>query len=251
MQAARRLELLGLPLDCVTMAQAVDRLRGYLQTSSFHSVVTLGAEMVNWAQTDPSFRDAVRSASLVVPDSIGTVLAARLKGYAMRERVPGVELVQVLAQQLGPAGRFFFLGGAPGVAELAAEKLLAQAPGIQICGCHDGYFQDEQEVVQRIRASQANILLVALGFPKQELFLARNGAACGVQVGIGVGGTFDVLSGRVQRAPQWMQQAGLEWLYRFVLQPTRWKRMLALPRFALRVLAGGRDAVRPLEEVSS
>lgn len=249
MEAPRRLELLGLPLDCVTMAQAVDRIRGYLQTDGFHGVVTLGAEMVNWAQTDVDFREAVREASLVVPDSIGTVLAARVNGFQVRERVPGVELVRVLAQQLGPMARVFFLGGAPGVAEIAAERLLQAGPGIQIAGCRDGYFQDPQSVVDEIRASGANILLVALGFPKQELFLARHGAACGVQVGIGVGGTFDVLSGRVQRAPGWMQRFGLEWLYRLVLQPSRWKRMLALPKFAVRVMAGGKDAVRPLEEV--
>jgi N-acetylglucosaminyldiphosphoundecaprenol N-acetyl-beta-D-mannosaminyltransferase len=246
-QTPNRLEILGLPLDCVTMAQAVDRIRGFVQEDRFHNVVTLGSEMINWAQTDHNFRQVVQEASLVVPDSIGTLLAARLNGYTMRERVTGVELVQVLAQQLGPGARFFMLGGAPGVAELAAERLLRVAPGAQVVGCHDGYFKDPQPVVEQIRASHANILLAALGFPKQELWLSQHGAACGVRVGIGVGGTLDVLSGRVKRAPAWMQRAGLEWFYRFSLQPSRWKRLLALPKFALRVLAGGKTAVRPLE----
>jgi N-acetylglucosaminyldiphosphoundecaprenol N-acetyl-beta-D-mannosaminyltransferase len=242
-----RLEVLGVPLDCVTMGQAVDRIRGFLQSRDFHLVVTLGSEMINHAQTDVTFREVVRQASLVVPDSIGTLLAARLNGYPLRERVAGVELIQVMAQQLGPAARIFLLGGAPGVAEIAAQRLLQLAPGAQIVGCRDGYFQDHQEVVQAVASSGANILLAAMGFPKQETWLAEHGPACGVRVGIGVGGSFDVLSGRVKRAPVWMQRAGLEWFYRFALQPTRWRRLIALPKFALRVLSGGKQAVKPLE----
>ena len=246
--ALSRLEILGCPLDRVTMAQTLDILRGYLQTDKFHLVVTIGSEMIVRAQTDHEFREAVRAADLVVPDSIGAVLAARYGGFPVRERVTGVELTQKMAQQMGPALRIFLLGGAPGVAETAAHRLLSLGPGVHIAGTHDGYFKDDAEIVAKVKASGANVLLVALGFPRQELWLTRHGAACGVQVGIGVGGTLDVLSGRVQRAPQVFQKLGLEWFYRLTLQPSRWRRMLALPKFALRVLSGGKQAVRPMAE---
>jgi N-acetylglucosaminyldiphosphoundecaprenol N-acetyl-beta-D-mannosaminyltransferase len=240
--------MLGLPLDCASMAQSVDRIRGYLQTPNFHLVVTLGTEMVIRAQKDEEFRHCVQGASLVIPDGIGTVWAARYNGFDVRERVAGVELVQVLAQQLGSTLRVYLLGGAPGVAETAAQNLLRIAPGIHIAGCRDGYFQDDQEVVAEIAASQANLILVGMGFPRQELWLQRHGPASGAAVGIGVGGTFDVLSGRVRRAPGWIQRVGLEWLYRFWLQPTRWQRMLALPKFVARILSGGKEAVKPWPE---
>lgn len=241
-----RLEILGCPLDRVTMAQTLDVLRGYLKTNKFHLVVTIGSEMIVRAQTDHKFREAVQAADLVVPDSIGAVLAARYAGYPIRERVTGVELTQQMARQLGPSLRLFLLGGAPGVAETAAHKLLNLGPGVNIAGTHDGYFKDDAEIVARVKASGANVLLTALGFPRQELWLQRYGPACGVQVGIGVGGTLDVISGRVQRAPQVFQRLGLEWFYRLALQPSRWRRMLALPKFAIRVLTGGKRAVRPL-----
>ncbi|MBN9419390.1 MAG: WecB/TagA/CpsF family glycosyltransferase [Candidatus Eremiobacteraeota bacterium] len=241
-----RLDILGCPLDRVTMAQTLDTLRGYLKTDKFHLVVTIGSEMIVRAQTDHEFREAVRGAALVVPDSIGAVLAARYGGYPVRERVTGVELTQNMAQQMGPALRIFLLGGAPGVAETAAHRLLSMGPGVHIAGTHDGYFKDDAEIVAQVKASGANVLLVALGFPRQELWLSRHGAACGVQVGIGVGGTFDVLSGRVQRAPMVFQKLGMEWFYRLALQPSRWRRMLALPKFALRVLSGGKQAVKPM-----
>jgi len=230
------------------MAQTLDILRGYLKTDKFHLVVTIGSEMIVRAQTDHEFLEAVRGAALVVPDSIGAVLAARYGGFPVRERVTGVELTQKMAQQMGPALRVFLLGGAPGVAETAAQRLLSLGPGIHIAGTHDGYFQDDAEIVEKVKASGANVLLVALGFPRQELWLTRYGAACGVQVGIGVGGTLDVLSGRVQRAAQVFQKLGLEWFYRLTLQPSRWRRMLALPKFALRVLSGGKQAVRPMAD---
>ncbi|MBS2037168.1 WecB/TagA/CpsF family glycosyltransferase [bacterium] len=230
------------------MAQTLDIIRGYLKTDSFHLIVTIGSEMIVRAQTDHEFREAVRGAALVVPDSIGAVLAARYGGYPLRERVTGVELTQRLAGELGPSLRVFLLGGAPGVAEAAAHKLLSIGPGIHVAGARDGYFKDDAEVVQQIKESGANVLLVALGFPRQELWLTRYGPDCGVRVGIGVGGTLDVLSGRVQRAPQLFQKLGMEWFYRLALQPTRWRRMLALPKFALRVLSGGKQAVRPLTE---
>lgn len=243
MSSICRLNMLGVPLDCASMAQSVDQIRHYLSGQDFHLVVTLGSEMVMRAQSDAQFRAVVQGASLIVPDSIGPVLAARYNGHPVRERVTGVELIRVLAQQLGPRLRLFLLGGAPGVAEEAASHLVRSGPGVVVVGCRDGFFQDSQEVVQQIADSKANLLLVALGSPRQELWLAEHGVATGVQVGIGVGGSFDVLSGRVKRAPVWLQRSGLEWLYRLVSQPSRWRRMLSLPRFAVKVLKAGRKGI--------
>ena len=243
-----RLSILGVPIDPVGMAQSVDKVRQFLDTSQFHLVVTLGTEMIMRAQHDGDFRGVVEQASLIVPDGIGPVYAARLHGFPMRERVAGVELIQVLVQQLGPKLRLFLLGGGPGIAEEAASTLSRIGPGIQIAGCRDGFFESDQEIVEQIAASGANVVLVGMGFPRQESWLLKHGPATGAQVGIGVGGSFDVLSGRVKRAPVWMQRCGLEWLHRFVLQPSRWRRMLALPQFGWRVIRGGKTAVRPVEQ---
>lgn len=227
------------------MAQSVERIKTYLKTEDFHLVVTLGSEMIMRAQQDGEFREVVASSSLVVPDSIGPVLAARYLGFSLKERVAGVELIQVMTREIGPGLRLFLLGGAPGVAEEAAACLMRSGPGVLIAGVRDGYFQDDEEVVQEIAASGANLLLVGLGSPRQEKWLSRYGKASGVRVGIGVGGSFDVLSGRLKRAPVWLRSLGLEWFYRLSTQPSRWRRMLALPQFALKVLKSGRQGIFP------
>lgn len=235
------LSVLGVRWHPVDMDRAVGRIRGFLSEPGFHMVVTLGTEMVMRAQHDGVFRDLVNGAELVVPDGIGLVWAARYCGHR-GSKVAGIELVgEVLARV--PEARLFLLGAAPGVAEAAAEKMKQLYPHVTIAGCRDGFFQDDREVIAQVRQSGANVLLTALGCPRQELWMRQHAEELGVKVGIGVGGTFDVYAGRLNRAPQWMIRLGLEWLYRLVLQPSRWMRMLALPRFAMRVLLQGRRAV--------
>jgi N-acetylglucosaminyldiphosphoundecaprenol N-acetyl-beta-D-mannosaminyltransferase len=241
-----RLDVLGVPVDCVGMGQAVDRVRQLLEEPGFHLVVTLGSEMVVRAQHDEAFAQAVRKASLVVADGMGVVLAARMHRYHFPSRVAGIELVQDVSLRLGARLRVFMLGGAPGVGDVAAAALIRTAPAIQIVGVRDGYFKDDREVMDQILASGANLVLVGMGFPRQELWLQEHGPALarnGSVVGIGVGGSFDVLSGKVKRAPRWMLDLGLEWLYRFASQPTRYRRMLALPDFVRRVVLAGPRAV--------
>lgn len=233
---------LGVPFHPVPMAQALATIADFLQDDRFHLVVTLGTEMVMHAQGDPEFRQAVEDADLVVPDSVGVLLASRYCGLTVPERVAGIDLVKAIAREL-PQARFFLLGAAPGVAEEAAQGLERLAPGVQVVGTHHGYFQEDEPVVEAIRASGANVLLAALGFPRQEHWMRAHGPASGARVGIGVGGTLDVLSGRVRRAPDWMIGLGLEWFYRLAAQPKRWMRMLALPKFVLQVLASRRRAV--------
>lgn len=231
------IEILGCRVDAVGREAAVDRVIALAHGDGPAIVVTLGTEMVMEAQHNVRFRTVIDGAALVVCDTIGLLLASRLRGGPLRERVTGVELVQSLApRSQRDALRFFLLGGRPETAGRAATALAAS--GATIAGSHHGYFSDgdDSAIVAQIRASGANALLVGLGSPKQELWLAQHLAATGCNVGIGIGGTLDVLAGNVRRAPEIWQKLGLEWLYRLVREPWRWRRQLALPAFFLLVL---------------
>jgi N-acetylglucosaminyldiphosphoundecaprenol N-acetyl-beta-D-mannosaminyltransferase len=231
------IEILGCRIDAVGRAAAADRIVALAHSATPSVVVTIGTEMVMQAQRDPRFRAAVSAAALCVCDTVGLLLASRLRGGPLRERVTGVELVSDLAARSGRDGlRFFLLGGRGDTAERAAAALTAR--GAAVAGTHDGYFPPERsrEVAVRIRASGANVLLAGLGSPKQELWLAEHLAATGCSVGIGIGGTLDVLAGNVRRAPALWQRLGVEWLYRLLCEPWRWRRQLALPVFTFLAL---------------
>ena len=194
--------------------------------------------MIMNAQHDEELCEILQSADLVVPDGAGTVWAAHHLGYAMPERVAGYDLVQELLKAAPERGdRVFFFGSAPGIAEAAKKKAEALYPGVQIVGVRNGYFtsDDEAGIIEEIRAAEPDILLAALGVPKQEKWLRRYRKELRVPVSIGVGGTLDVMAGNVRRAPKWMQKAKLEWLFRGLLQPKRAGRLVALPKFVLRV----------------
>ena len=177
---------------------------------------------------------------MVTPDGAGTVWAAHHLGHAMPERVAGYDMVQELMRE-APAKhrRIFFFGSAPGVADKAKKKAEQLYPGIEIVGTRNGFFTaaDEPAIIEEIKAAHPDILLAALGVPKQEKWLAKHLGELGVPVAIGVGGTFDVMAGVMKRAPHWMQRAKLEWLFRGMMQPQRAGRLLALPRFVLKVHA--------------
>lgn len=240
------LQILGVKVHRLSMHEALTRLEALLEENKFHQVVTLGVEMIMHAQHDAEYRELVNQADLVVPDSVGVVWASRRSGYPLAERVPGVELIPLLSTlPSGRKPRTFLLGAAPGVAEAAAASL-TQRFGLQIAGTMHGYFKDDQEAIGAVKASGADILLAALGFPRQEKWMQRHGSELGVRVGIGVGGSFDVFAGKVQRAPGWMCSLGLEWFYRLLRQPSRFTRMLALPRFMLQVVGQGAEGARAL-----
>lgn len=231
------IEILGCRVDAVGREAAVERVVALARGSSPAIVVTLGTEMVMEAQRNARFRSVIDGAALVVCDTIGLLLASRLRGGPLRERVTGVDLVQTLAPRTQAEGlRIFLLGGRAETAERAAAALAAL--GATPAGSHHGYFTsaDDASIVAQIRASGANVLLAGLGSPKQELWLAQNLAATGCNVGIGIGGTLDVLAGNVQRAPEIWQKLGLEWFYRLVREPWRWRRQLALPAFFILAL---------------
>lgn len=231
--------ILGIPVHDVTADEALDAMAAWVAAGGAHQVATVNPEFVMLARRDPAFRAALERANLRVPDGVGITLAARYLGHPLRERVPGVELVERLAARAAREGwRLFLLGAAPGVAERAGEVLTARHPGLVVCGTYAGSPAAELEdgIVARVRAARADVLLVAYGAPAQELWLARNLARSGAAVGIGVGGVFDYLTGVARRAPAWVRRLGFEWLHRLIHQPWRWRRQLALPLFALLVL---------------
>jgi N-acetylglucosaminyldiphosphoundecaprenol N-acetyl-beta-D-mannosaminyltransferase len=230
--------ILGSRVDPVDMDEAQRRVSQLVAQRRFAHVVTFGSEMAMLARRDATYRDVVNGADLVVPDTIGVVYAARMLGLPVREQVAGIELVERLCADCAKEGtKVFFLGGAPGVAQEAGAALQRRYAGLQIVGTQHGYFSDADEpaVIERIRSSGAQLVFVALGFPRQELWARRHAAALGSVVCIGVGGSLDVLSGRTRRAPRMMRALGLEWLYRLVSEPQRLRRQLALPQFAMLV----------------
>ncbi|MEW6247771.1 MAG: WecB/TagA/CpsF family glycosyltransferase [Nitrospirota bacterium] len=234
-----RTEILGVPVDCVTMDQAVAVVGAMLAGDKPCSIMAVNPEKVVRATGDPLLLDRLRRADLLIPDGIGIVLAARLLGLGSFERVPGSELMPRLCARAAAAGRTVFLfGGAPDVNRQTATVLQRRFPGIRIVGASHGYLQEEDMpgLIAAINASRADLLFVALGSPKQEAWIDRYLPALNVKVCQGVGGTFDVIAGRVKRAPASVRRLHLEWLYRLVAQPTRIGRQAALPLFAWHVL---------------
>jgi len=214
------------------MDEAVASVRSLVQSGGSHHVVTLNVTMLGRAARDEGFRRIVNSAALVTADGMGTLLVGRILGVRFPERVAGVDLTDRLCAMCATEGfRVFFFGAAPGVAEAAAERLRQRHHGLRVAGSRHGYVPAEEvpQVVAQIRSSAPDLLLVALGSPKQEEWLARHLAASGARVGIGVGGSFDVYGGRLNLAPQWIRAIGLEWLYRILREPRRWRAAAAIP----------------------
>lgn len=229
-------------VDVVDADDAADRVVEAARNRSALQVVTLGTEMVVYAQSDKRYRDVVNACGLSVCDTVGLLKVLQSRGASLHDRVTGVELIDhVCARAARESLSVYLLGGAEGVATVAAQTLAARFPGLQIAGTRNGYFKDGEsaDVAAAIRASGANVLFAGLGFPRQEFWLSEHLRATGCGAGIGVGGSFDVLSGRVERAPERWRRWNLEWLYRLVREPKRWRRQLALPQFVLLVAADG------------
>lgn len=242
-QDTRRRQVLGIPVDDVDMTRALAWIeRAIAETRAAgtdfttRQIVTLNPEMVIAARSNPALRAAIAMADLVLPDGAGVVWAARL-----RARVTGVDLLVALAEVAARRGyRLYLLGAAPGVAADAADALRARFPGLRIAGASSGTPDPAvcASIARRIRDAHADVVFVAFGAPAQELWIANTRGALGAAVAIGVGGALDFVAGRLPRAPEWMRAGGLEWLFRLLRQPWRWRRMLALPRFAGAVAAG-------------
>lgn len=232
-------QVLGVPFDAITMKEAVARVKLLLATQGQHFICTPNPEIVMEAQKDKELMAILREADMVVPDGIGVVWASKYSSICLKERVAGYDLTQNLFAELaGTDHTVYFFGGAPGIAAEASRKMMKQYPGLKIVGVHNGYFdaEEEKKIIHNIKNVSPSILLVGLGAPKQEKWIYDNMRLFGAKVSIGVGGSFDVMAGNVKRAPKFFQKFGLEWFYRLISQPTRWRRMMRLPVFVLTVL---------------
>lgn len=233
---ALRTDILGVGFDDLTLEEAVARGTAFLEEDRFHYVVTPNPELVDRASREGAFREALNGADLVLPDGIGVIYAARILGRPLKGRCPGIDFASGLMASMAAGGkRLYLLGAKPGVADMAAERLQKQYPGLKIAGTHDGYFKEDAPVVEAIRESGADCVFVCLGAPKQELWMARNGPATGAHLLCGLGGSLDVFAGTVERAPKFWSDHGLEWFYRLCKEPKRIGRMMKLPLFLVHV----------------
>lgn len=234
------ISILNIPIHPVTMSETLRLARAFMQEARLHQIATVNPEFVMKAQRDAQFRQVLKRADLCLPDGVGLLLAARRYGHKFPERVPGSELVYHLAELAAQEGwPLYLLGAAPGVAEEAGSVLQRRYKELQIAGAYAGSPAPEENdaIIARINDSGARLLYVAYGAPRQDKWIARNqDRLTDVRLAMGVGGALDFITGRSIRAPHWVQRIGLEWLHRLVKEPWRWRRMLALPRFALRVL---------------
>lgn len=236
---AERLRILGLPVDVITFDGLLDQIGAWMREGGRHQVCTTNPEFIMMTQEHFNFRNILSRADLCVPDGVGLLLAARLLGKKLPQRVTGSDGVPLIAERAAREGwRLFLLGAAEGVAEKAASVLQSRYPALQIAGTYSGSPSGDEEdaIVERVNASGADLLFVAYGAPKQDEWIARNLPRLNVKMAMGVGGTFDFIAGIVPRAPMWMRRYGLEWLYRLYLEPSRARRMTRLPRFVLAVL---------------
>ena len=224
-----RIELLNCPMDVASMGETVQRIDDAVAVNRFtqHVVVNV-AKIVNM-QKDPQLAASVRECDIINIDGMGVVLGARILGHDVPERVAGIDLFHELLRMSARKGySVYLLGARDDVVSEAARRVKTLYPDLKLAGYHHGYFWDDEEaMVNKVRASGAQLLFVAITSPKKENFINRWREQLGVTFVMGVGGTFDVVAGKVKRAPIWMQKSGLEWLFRVIQEPRRmWKRYL-------------------------
>ena len=227
---------MGVGFDSLTMDEAVARARDLMAERRAAYVVTPNPEIVMLCREDAAAMQAVQGADLVLPDGIGIVYGAKILHKPLRGRVPGIEFGTGMIERCAKLGKsVYLLGAKPGVAEQAAENLKNRFPGLVIAGTHDGYFKEDAPIAAEIKASGADMALVCLGAPKQELFMAKYGEATGCHLLMGLGGSMDIFAGVAQRAPEFYCKHNLEWFYRLIKNPSRIGRMMKLPLFLVHV----------------
>ena len=228
---------LGVDVSTHGYTELLKRLMNDIDEKRNAFIVAINPEKVMKAQQDEELKTLLNKATYQIPDGIGVVLASILKGGKIRERVTGIDMMLRLCEESAKQGKKVFLYGAkPGIADAARKKLEEIYPTIQIVGTMNGYEKDQEVIKNAINESKADIVFVALGSPTQEYWIINNMEQLHASVFQGVGGSFDVVSGRLKRAPMFFQKIGLEWFYRLVKEPWRWRRQLILPSFLWKVL---------------
>lgn len=235
----KRVNILDVNFDKVTMKEATDIVIDYLSDNKKRAILTANPEIVMKAHYDKEFCRLMNKGDLVVADGIGVIIASKIIRKHLPERVAGYDLFQNIFKKIMTMDKtVYFFGAAPNVANKAAELMMIKYPGLKIIGSHDGYFDEEEEklIIKEINELKPDLLLIGIGAPKQEAWWFRHKDELNVKVCIGVGGSFDVMSGKFKRAPKIFIRLGLEWFHRLITQPTRFKRMLKLPLFLLEVI---------------
>jgi N-acetylglucosaminyldiphosphoundecaprenol N-acetyl-beta-D-mannosaminyltransferase len=236
---SNKINVLNMSFNHMTKKELLAKLEERVSSNKKTFLVTANPEIVMYAEKDPEYKQIVNGAEYVIADGIGVIIGSKIIGQPLPERIPGFELMQDLLKK-GNEKQWsvYFLGAKNEVVKKAVAKVQKQYPNLYIAGYHDGYFNSNSTHIQdEIRKTKPDLIFVALGFPRQEKFIAENLAGFEKGLFIGVGGSFDVLAGAVKRAPEIWQKLNLEWFYRLVKQPSRWRRMLALPLFIVRMLS--------------
>ncbi len=230
-----RIDVLGVGFDDLTRENAIELCKRLIDEHRSAYMVTPNPEIVMAAWDNPALDEAISGADIVIPDGIGVVRAARIIGTPLKERLPGIEIGEAILEYAAASGKsVFLLGAKPGIAEAAAEKMRVLFPGLDICGTNDGYFKDDGPVIEKINAARPDFLMVCLGAPKQELWMAENAPRLDVGLMAGLGGSLDVFAGTVMRAPKAWQRLNAEWLYRCIKEPWRFRRISRLPLFIIK-----------------
>lgn len=233
----KQFQILGVNISQINYDQLVDRARAYIaEPKGLRLIFTPNPEIIYASLTDPSLKEVLNQADINLPDGIGIILACKLLGLPIHQRVTGVDAFITLCRH--KVGKVFLLGSKPGVADRAAKSLMQQYSGLQVVGQMDGYFKDNESdrVIQAINGSGADILFVGLGAPRQEKWLLANRDRLLVKVAMVMGGSLDVISGDKQRAPEFFIRFHIEWLYRLYQEPWRIKRMSVIPKFIYHVI---------------
>jgi N-acetylglucosaminyldiphosphoundecaprenol N-acetyl-beta-D-mannosaminyltransferase len=243
-----KVRIFGVPVSRMSMKQTVSYLTEAIEQRKPHQVITANPIMIMSALEDPDYLQMMKQAELIVPDGAGVVWASGYVGQPVAERVAGYDLIHELMKVGEPRGwKVYLLGASPEVIETAANKLKQLYPEINIVGFRDGFFPDEQDgqIIEGIVQASPDILLVGRSASKQEPWVAKYKQALDIPVMMGVGGSFDVLSGKLKRAPLMFQKLRLEWLYRLIQEPWRFRRMLTLPKFAVKVIREKEKVTKP------
>lgn len=229
-----RVDVLGVGFDNVTMAEAIEKCEEMLNGDTSNLVVTPNPEIVMKAKDDPEYKEILNNASLVIPDGIGIIKGAAILGTPLKERVAGYDLICNLLENHKDGDKtFYFWGSKPEIAELAKNKIIEKYPNIKILGTDNGYFDDEKkkEIINKLCELKPDVLLVGTGFPRQEKLINEMLPLNIFKIAIGCGGSIDVLSGTVKRAPKIFIKLHIEWSWRLIKEPTRIGRMMVLPKF--------------------
>lgn len=227
-----KINVMGVEFDNVTLEDALDAAETLLRSGKKGFCVTPNAEILHYALQDPAYQALLNRACLVIPDGAGAVMGSKILGKPLKGKVAGIDFADHLCGRMAKSGqRLYLLGGKPGIAEAAAQQLRNRHPGLMICGTHDGYFDRPEPVIAAINEARPDVLFVCMGAPKQEWFMEAHLNELVPRFMIGLGGSLDVFSGTLRRAPVWVRQCSLEWLYRILQDPARLRRSASRPKF--------------------